>query len=260
MPTVTPKDQNSKTKKTMITRFTITGADNSIRPIELLKLSLQFPFVEWGILVSRKQFGNARFPSLVWLHELEQLKRDSVSGQALNLSCHLCGAIVRELLMGNFKWLQQIESVWPMFERVQINTHGEAHSFDYTSVHEFININTGKEFIFQYDNTPTANDLLKNLMLSLNKGVASRVQTLFDLSHGAGVLPKEWPSLIDGIPCGYAGGLSPDNLEDQIRLIEQKAAGQEIWIDMETHVRSNQDQQFDLDKVKRCLEICEAYV
>ena len=32
---------------------TITGADDSIQPSQLLDLQKEFPFVEWGILLSR---------------------------------------------------------------------------------------------------------------------------------------------------------------------------------------------------------------
>jgi hypothetical protein len=97
---------------------------------------------------------------------------------------------------------------------------------------------------------------------------------------GAGILPREWPKPIyldvhpgdDGCGVqqhryhGYAGGLGPDNLAEQIPLILAAAAGNEhtaegrIWIDMETRVRSSDDRTFDLAKVRRCLEIAAPYV
>jgi hypothetical protein len=80
--------------------------------------------------------------------------------------------------------------------------------------------------------------------------------TLFDMSHGAGVLPKEWLVPVDGVRCGYAGGLSPENVVEQIKLIESKVGDYELWIDMETQIRSNADQQFDLAKVVSVLESC----
>ena len=80
--------------------------------------------------------------------------------------------------------------------------------------------------------------------------------TLFDMSHGAGILPKEWLAPIDGVRCGYAGGLSPENVVSQIKLIESKVGNYELWIDMETQIRSNADQQFDLGKVVAVLESC----
>lgn len=107
-----------------------------------------------------------------------------------------------------------------------------------------------KEIIFQFDgaNRPIID-------LALEKGV--NCSTLFDMSHGAGVLPKEWLVPVEGIRCGYAGGLSPENVVEQIKLIESKVGDYELWIDMETQIRSNNNQQFDLGKVVSVLESCQ---
>ena len=83
---------------------------------------------------------------------------------------------------------------------------------------------------------------------------------LFDLSGGAGILPESWPKA-KGEYCGYAGGLSPENLEEQLEKIKCVVdEDQKIWIDVETHVRSSDDKQFDLDKVRKFLEISKRYV
>ena len=52
---------------------TVTGADNSIRPEELVPIAKDYPFVEFGILLSKKQQGGKRFPSRDWLEELLEL-------------------------------------------------------------------------------------------------------------------------------------------------------------------------------------------
>ena len=36
-----------------LTRVTITGADDSVEPRALAELSEAFPFVEWGLLMSK---------------------------------------------------------------------------------------------------------------------------------------------------------------------------------------------------------------
>ncbi len=45
-----------------IDKVTLTGADDSVRPAELVEISQQYPLVEWGILFSKSQQGTARFP------------------------------------------------------------------------------------------------------------------------------------------------------------------------------------------------------
>jgi phosphoribosylanthranilate isomerase len=83
---------------------------------------------------------------------------------------------------------------------------------------------------------------------------------LFDLSGGAGILPEQWPEPIEGVYCGYAGGLSPENVAEQLEKIEAVTPNARIWIDAETHVRSNGDQLFDLEKVRRFLEVTRPWV
>lgn len=83
-------------------------------------------------------------------------------------------------------------------------------------------------------------------------GYASNVAALFDLSHGAGLLPAEWPSGFPGRYCGYAGGLSPVNVAAQLDRVAEVAGGP-FWVDAETHLRSGDDQVFDLARVESFL-------
>lgn len=235
----------------MIEIVTITGADNSIRPGALKKISAAFPFAEWGILVSRNSIGGNRFPDLEWLQELAIIKKDMPE---LRLSCHLCGSYVREILIGDASFINEIGAeVFAMFDRVQINTHGRPHDYHYDSMVDFMNSHSRKQFIFQFDNVNA-----EILSAALAGGV--NASTLFDLSHGAGVLPEAWPDPIPRVPCGYAGGLSPENLSKQIELIEGKVGDRRIWIDVETKVRSENDEQFDLQKVVTFLQIAEEHM
>jgi hypothetical protein len=233
----------------MLTRVTITGADDSIKPIELANLSSEFPFVEWGILVSKNNYGTPRFPSLSWLQKLRGLKHDM---RDLKLSCHLCGTFVRELAKGNDTVIQIMGPMWYIFERVQINFHAIPHEFS----NQMIGIMSKypkQQYIFQYDGVNDA--IVRKAFLA-----GCNVSALFDKSGGAGILPKQWPNLLEGIPCGYAGGLSPDNVDEQIKVIEEIVGGTKIWIDVETHVRSNMDAEFDLGKIRKFLEVCTYYI
>jgi len=82
---------------------------------------------------------------------------------------------------------------------------------------------------------------------------------LYDLSGGAGMLPDKWIKPI-GDYCGYAGGLSPDNLKDNLNKLSNIVGDVPIWIDAETHLRSHNDKVFDIDKVIRFLEIAKPFV
>ena len=56
---------------------------------------------------------------------------------------------------------------------------------------------------------------------------------------------------------GYASGLGPDNLESELKLISQAAQNNNIWIDMESNIRS--DTWLDLDKCQNCAQIVNEF-
>jgi hypothetical protein len=253
-------------------RVTITGADDSVSAADLLPLQREFPFVEWGILVSKANTidhnGTPRFPSCKWIADLQQLAEQA---QFPNLSLHVCGQWVRQLLVGN---LEIPPDFLHLFGRVQLNFHAERTKCDPAAFARRLN-DIGKEFIFQVDGA-AGNDHMQ----AAEAEQAKNCFALFDVSGGAGIVPKSWPQPIyldvdpgehgEGVEYwayhGYAGGLGPHNLEHELPKILAAAASTghtregRIWIDMETWVRSQNDRVFDLDKVRECLSIAGKYI
>lgn len=230
-----------------LSRVTITGADDSIDPKELAALSDEFGFVEWGVLFSSSKSGVPRYPSRAWL---KTLWKESIM---LDLSAHLCGKLVRDLVLnGDFTWARDYGTLPEAFRRVQLNFHGQFHKAvpGFTSA---LREHKEKEFIFQHDGVNDAS------ILAFTSDPSVRVAPLFDRSGGEGILPKEWPKPIHEY-CGYAGGLGPDNLRDQLLEIGKVTGDTRIWIDAETGVRSADDRQFDLLKVRKFLGIAREFV
>ena len=241
----------------IINKVTITGADDSVKPEQIRELSLKYPFAEWGILVSEAAYpeGKPRFPSYPWLKDLSDLWEHN---KDFNLSAHLCGRWVRQVCKADWSWLRDVEdpSIWLAFNRAQLNFHSYVHKIK--DQKEFIGqLRDGgfpkvAQYIFQLDD-------VNNEILDLAQAKGVRAAPLFDLSGGAGVLPEAWPDARPGY-CGYAGGLSPDNVVQQLEAIEQVCGDGPIWIDVETHVRTEDDQIFDLEKVERFLEASKPWV
>lgn len=256
-------------------RVTITGADDSIKPADLLPLTAEFPFVEWGVLASENNTlvacGHPRYPSPGWIKELQALAE-----LLPRLAMHINGNWVRDLLIGGDggvpRWL------FDRFARVQLNFHGqESPCIREAFVEALKRTFPGKELIFQLDDSG-GGTYLEAAAEAIGEGAVSSCVGLFDTSGGAGILPGEWsrPLYIEHLPegdrftyHGYAGGLGPDNLAEQLPLILAAASNEgagsgtqpgRIWIDMETRVRSDEDQLFDLAKVRRCLEISAPFV
>jgi hypothetical protein len=145
-----------------------------------------------------------------------------------------------------------------LFRRMQLNFHGEQQDVDRDLFLERLQeyLGTDNQIIFQIDGAKGQEllDMTKPRMLG-------RCVPLFDLSHGAGVLPDGWPSPADTtVYTGYAGGLGPRNLDEQLGAIGNAAKETPIWIDMETGVRSWNDVSFDLGKALMCLEISKPYI
>jgi hypothetical protein len=241
-------------------RVTITGPDDSIDPGVLVGLSKQFPFVEWGILVSETRTGSPRFPSFQWIRELKLIAlRNHVK-----LSMHLCGWWVRELLLGNV--LVDPDLIQgPAFDRIQLNFHAENTPCNAERCFTALLGLGPRQYIFQIDGAD-GNKHLEAIYAENDGPPYVDAVPLFDVSGGAGILPAHWPkpqymtSDVEHCYHGYAGGLGPENLEQQIPLIGEAAGDTDIWIDMETRVRSDNDRLFDLSKVARCLAIAERFV
>jgi hypothetical protein len=237
---------------------TITGADDSTPIIDLLSLSREYPFVEWGILVSARSEGSYRFPSRNWINELVcEVNHLVRSANPIKLSMHICGRWVRQMFVGELDWLT-LPSIVEVSQRIQINTHAERHTLTTGMIQSLdegksISIHDAPQFIFQWDG-------VNNLFVYAAKAYGLNVAALFDTSGGAGQLPDAWPEPAKEFPCGYAGGLGPDNVEAQLRIIEQRCADRDFWIDMESRVRTEDDSRLDLDKVRAVLEICQPYV
>lgn len=231
----------------MLDRVTITGPDDGTDFNRLIEISEAHPFVEWGILASASQEGNPRFPSRKWFKTIKPEAK-------LNLSLHLCGRWVRDLLLGDITFPTEILEP---FQRVQLNFHAENTPCAPDRFAKALQNLGPRQFIFQIDgahgNTHLYAAQRANPELSL--------VPLFDISGGAGILPEFWPQPQPEFSYhGYAGGLGPDNLLTQIPLILQAAGNSRIWIDMETKVRSADDKVFVLDKVTNCLEQSSRFI
>ena len=234
-------------------RVTISGADDSIKPMDLLPLSQKYPFVEWGILMSLSNQGNtARFPSHRWIGDLVAMKQ---ANPDVKLSAHLCGKYVRDLVeRGENRFRDEHAPLWHLCDRIQLNFHGNWHKISEWFLKILTTFN-GKQILFQVDG---ANDGAWVDCQNYCDAVP-----FFDVSHGSGIMPPEWPKPPGGVYNGYGGGLGPDNLRGAIsNLVELEGnpGGGYFWVDMETKVRSRTDAKFDLEKVERCLEAAAPFV
>lgn len=248
-----------------ITKVTVTGADDSVNVSDLYNISQEYPFVEWGILLSRSRMTKqshtgqgTRFPSEPWLVELaETYNNNSLN---MNFSGHICGGWMREILVGHWPTLE-LARIHPvlqsLFQRFQLNMHAEKLSWDFralTTVLDKLDLED-QSIIFPHDG------INHDLLYLAREAEHENIATLYDLSQGAGVLPSTWPLPLPNVYCGYAGGLSPNNVADQLGKLDALIEGKHnVWIDAETFLRSHNDEVFDLGKVVNFLDAAKPWV
>lgn len=221
--------------------ISITGADDAVDPKALIALSAEFPAAEWAILLLPARAGTARFPKPEWI------KAFAAAARGLNTAMHLCDGA----LLGFIRGEPQILDLMSGFRRIQLNLKfGEVEGkYDPAQLVARVRENPQHEFIIQYGRE-------KQSLLPLLADVPNHA-VLFDDSAGRGITPDSWDAPLPGHFCGYAGGLNPDNLPQQLELILKVAGNSTTWIDMETGVRTND--VFDLAKVRRVLETASPF-
>jgi phosphoribosylanthranilate isomerase len=261
--------------KRILNHVTVTGVDDVTDLKEIARLAAEYPYAEFGVLLSRSQMSPkrmmhvGRFPSIEFLKELSVFSAGTEN--SIQFAGHLCGSWVREFLMGELPFAELVDfvdsNIWRVFSRLQINTHAQPHKHLADTLVTTVNELRHHQIIWQYDKVNY------ELLATTKSAGCTNIATLFDMSHGAGILPHCWPTQIDDIYCGYAGGLSPENLADQLAVIESVmgVGANPIWIDAETHLRSqyynnDSDSQgytvdyFDLKKVEVFLEAAKPWV
>jgi hypothetical protein len=222
-----------------LTRVTITGADDQVPHQALVDLSAEYPFVEWGILMSSKRFGEPRYPRADWLLGL------SDTHLVERCSYHVCGALARRVMCGDPTMVPR------EIKRMQINGFAGYRL----------------PGLFAAELCPELEFILQcNTDASLRHAVELRMQcpgnvvALWDCSGGAGAaFENDWFPLARDykIPIGYAGGITEDNIEDTIAML-CTGTGDPLWIDLESGART--DDKFDVAKVRRILELSAPFV
>jgi hypothetical protein len=237
-------------------RVTITGADESVTPEALLRLSQAYPFCEWGILVSATRQGQPRFPSQRWIQALQALAIPA----RLPLALHLCGRWVTDLLCGHNVLNPDLLGG---FRRIQLNFASQPRPLSYDAQLFAAALLPWKrrQLIFQVG-PQQGEDYLEDVGEWGEEPL--NCVPLFDASHGTGARASFWPQVMgcrEAYPLyGYAGGLGPTTLDQELPRIAQAAGDASTWIDMEMGVRSADGQRLDLAKVLDCLELTAPWI
>ncbi|WP_097005275.1 hypothetical protein [Lacrimispora amygdalina] len=220
----------------MLNKITFTGIDNETKVEELINLKKNYPFAEFGLLISESNTNKDivnRYPSLNILERLD--------GAGLDLSLHICGKWARDIIKNN-EWNLVYKLIGPyiaLFNRIQLNIAGVIKFSDEilfpVDKQILIQFTTDKTHIYEkYKNPP-------------------KICGFQDASGGRGIPGTDWVSTMD-LYFGYAGGINEDNVLDVIEAID-KVNKNDFWIDMESSIRKNDN--FDISKCRNICAKCE---
>lgn len=216
--------------------LTLTGIDERTDVSWIDKMNTKFRLpssgrsgLEFGILLSPKDQASPRYASMQTITRFSPLYPHTIA-------YHLCGGYARMVLSPNWTDLCSLVN-FDLINRVQVNTKDDSAEAILT-LQQF-SAHIGKPVIMQWrgDHFP----YIANLSL------------LQDNSGGRGVLETNWISrhytslLVRPQPVGYAGGLGPDNIREELPRIVNASKGN-FWIDCESSLRT--DDWFDQDKAE----------
>lgn len=238
--------------------ITCSGPNETTSVPELLQLLEEFPRAEIGVQVSEKK-ATIGTPRYEWIHALwrEAFKRRESIRAALHVNLRWAedfgqGIVAQDLeeLLG----LQSIEKK-PFFQRVQLNFKiGREKEPDPDMLEAAIRRFPRQRFILSY------NASNKHLLTEMYVR-AVKFDCLFDESFGAGIVPetREEPAFID-VMQGYAGGITPDNVECELGKIaavnEDSYCTGGLYIDAHKGLE-DEHTHFDINKCRAYLSKAE---
>lgn len=221
----------------MINLCTLTGVDSKTDLGRVAELSAAYPFLEFGVLLSRTPGDkDPRYPVF---SEIERIVK-TLAGKA-RLALHVCGRAVGEFVRapetGTVFAGQDIETLIEAgIGRVQLNFNFERSGFSLGELDTAIR-RTQAHVITQHF---PANSVVTAAITAPNHHV------LYDASGGRGVVADGCGKPFAGKYTGYAGGIGPDNAVERVTAIQAVTGNESVWIDMENRIRT--DGYLDLGK------------
>jgi hypothetical protein len=266
-------------------RVTLSGVDQTIRVSDLIELSRDYPFVEWGILASSSNYGfhiagddnngktsySTKYPSTEWIAKsIMELKAANA-----NVSLHWCGITPNYVMRGDANLHTPAPKI---LSRLQLNgviSDRPVSDENRTAYLRLATINpTNVPTIFQCKRHWECRVASQIISFQQERSIILPViQLLFDESGGRGRLPDVWPPVPrislerDDAWWGYSGGLNAQNIDQEILRIQEAVdsvnPNASIWVDMESGLRSSDPEDhnvFDLGRAERVLRSLAPFI
>jgi len=269
-----PLDEGDPLHSFELSFLSLSGVDDSVSPRTLCDISQEFSFVEWGVnFRAEKQGKEPRYASLAWLRQLqEEIDRRQQTGKfaPIHFAAHLGGEYCVDVLKGD---TSLVRTLWEDYGFLRIHlcptrSHGVNSSQlkKYMSTLKSVIVALPQvEFVMLVTRETRAltfqlmNDCQPNLAFFYDAEEAAAGGGSPSRGNSSGSQPRRPPPCPHpGIHCGYGGGLTIENLTDELRRIAQvvNCPKRPVWVDLESGLRSSglgRPDEFDLGKAWACI-------
>lgn len=202
----------------------------------MINFATQYPKIEFGVQahvgpMSPKASRNVWFNQIVNMSE----NMKSAPNLALHVNYKWCDIMCSGCVPCELKqWLNRYNRYTkkPVIKRIQLNIGDNANWFEANKIADLIKQFPDHEFIFPWNESVAQRiETLKN--------TGAKFSLLFDGSYGAGISPSNWSKPVyPDVPNGYAGGLGPDNIEENLDKINKiLPSDYTTWVDAEGRLR-----------------------
>lgn len=224
--------------------ITCSGANEENSTAEIVDLGHQSDKVEIGIVASQHTMHTNSVRNK-WFN---QILRDNAQNK-LNLALHIGGDWCTDFCNGKIapelkQWLdaRKYATNMPAIPRWQLNIGNGMNLRHENEMAAIIADYPDNEFIFSFNNNPLVVSYISRLY---DTGVPFSL--LFDSSYGTGRSPVNWETpRFAGRAHGYAGGLSGENVAEQLTRISNVIPfPYTTWIDAEFKLKTPGTMRFD---------------
>lgn len=235
---------------TKVIKVSCCGANELLNVENVVDFLESNPQVEIGIGVSRERCS-VGMPRFSWILDLQS--RLSPEKGMSRIAFHVNGNWSKEIVENGTLPEELFYLLWRNkgIVRIQLNVIGSGHTFDNISVKPLADLITELSekqigrFIIPANKESFA--FIKKLQT-----LTDEFDVLYDASFGFGKKAEKYLSLFPQQLQGYAGGLSGDNIQEELLKIDKaQTAPTQIWVDAEGRLKNDNVNTLDLNKAKR---------
>lgn len=217
---------------------------------DLKRLTQISPKVEIG-MQSHPSAMKQGLDRYIWFNEFISWAQQQM--KPVNIAMHVNYQWCDAMCSGNIpteiaRWieLRNKNNDTPVIKRWQLNIGDSTFNFNADKVAKLIATFPENEFIFPY------NAIVAH-RIGLLRQTGAKFSLLYDSSYGYGICPARWDApVFQDVPMGYAGGLSPENVSENLTKISNVVPEHyTTWIDAEGRLMKPYERTWDMGRVFR---------